>query len=53
MNTILLVLAITEGTTFLAVLIRFSYQAGRVIQRIENHDRRIVALETDVKETLK
>jgi ribosomal protein L3 len=47
---ILLVIAITEGIGFIGVMLRFSYKAGKVIQMIENHERRIVTLESDRKE---
>jgi ribosomal protein L3 len=45
---ILLVIAITEGVGFIGVMIRFSYRAGQLIQRIEDHERRIGKLEEGV-----
>jgi hypothetical protein len=46
------VIAITEGIGFIAVMIRFSYKAGKVIQMIENHERRILSLEESRIETV-
>jgi len=45
MDHVLLVIAITEGVGFIGVMLRFSYRAGKVIQRIEDHERRILSLE--------
>jgi hypothetical protein len=50
MNNLLLAVAITEGIGFIVVMLRFSYKAGKVIQMIENHERRIEALEVNMKE---
>ena len=46
MESILLAVAITEGIGFIGVMLRFSYQTGKVIQRLENHEGRIERLET-------
>lgn len=50
MENLLLAVAITEGLGFIGVMITFSYRAGKLIQRLENHERRIEALEVDIKE---
>ena len=49
MGSILLIVAITEGIGFIGVMLHFSYRAGKLIQRIEDHERRIEQLETDIK----
>lgn len=53
MQTILLIVAITEGIGFIGVMLRFSYQAGKVIQRLENHEGRIERLETQTDISVK
>lgn len=45
MDTLLLAVAITEGVGFIGVMLRFSYQAGKVIQKLDNHGNRIERLE--------
>lgn len=52
MDHILLAIAITEGIGFIAAMLRFSYQAGKVIERLENHDRRIGLLEEEAREAI-
>ena len=49
MDSILLIVAITEGIGFIGVMFHFSYRAGKVIQRIEEHERRIEQLEMAMK----
>ncbi len=52
MQSILLIVAITEGIGFIGVMLRFSYRAGKVIQCLENHEGRIERLELQ-SDTLK
>ena len=52
MDHVLTVIAITEGIGFIGVMLRFSYRAGKLIQRIEDHERRINVLEETATETV-
>jgi hypothetical protein len=46
-DSVLIGIVITEGVGFLTVLIRVSYQAGKVFQWMESADYRIAQLEAD------
>jgi hypothetical protein len=47
MDSVLIVVVITEGVAFIAALIRVSYKAGKVFQWMETADYRIAQLEAD------
>ena len=45
MNTGLIVLSIAQGLAFIGVLVNFSYRAGRLLEKVDNHEDRIDGLE--------
>ena len=44
----LLGVLITEGVAFVGSLIYFGYRAGRLLETIEGHERRILRLENKI-----
>ena len=45
MNTALIALFTAQGIAFIGVLVNFSYRAGRLLEKVDNHEDRIDSLE--------
>jgi len=41
----LTVVVIAQGVAFIGVLVNFSYRAGRLLEKVDNHEDRIDSLE--------